>query len=217
MAGKTGTSVKTDENNQQGTNNVIASFSGFAPADDPKYAILVLLDEPQTAIRFGGTLAAPVAQKIMAEALPYLGIEPQYTKEEIAAMDRTAPNVTGKKVTVAQTMLTNSGLQSHVVGSGETVLRQVPDKGESIPKNGMVVLYTDENNLSKTTIVPDFAGKTMGQANLTASNANLNIQMSGLKTDGGESRAAGQSIEAGKHVPLGTVVKVNFVYSDEIR
>ncbi|MDD2363141.1 MAG: penicillin-binding transpeptidase domain-containing protein, partial [Oscillospiraceae bacterium] len=84
MAGKTGTSDKT-----YGGRDVVASFSGYAPADDPQYVILVMLDEPQTAIRFGGTLAAPVAQKIMMEALPYLGVEPKYTKEEIAAMERT--------------------------------------------------------------------------------------------------------------------------------
>lgn len=217
MAGKTGTSDKTDQNNQRKTDDVIASFSGFAPADDPKYAILVMLDEPKTDIRFGGTLAAPVAQKIFTEALPYLGIEPEYTEKEIAAMDRTTPGVKDKKVSVAQTMLTNSGLRYHVVGDGDTVIRQVPDKGESIPKNGMVVLYTSENELSKTTTVPDFKGKTISQANIAAAGANLNIQISGLGLDSKEATASGQSIEAGKKVPPGTVVKVEFVYEDEIR
>ena len=64
MAGKTGTSDKTDQNVASNTKNVVASFAGFAPADNPKYAILVMIDEPQTEIRFGGTIAAPVAQKI---------------------------------------------------------------------------------------------------------------------------------------------------------
>ncbi|MDD3692763.1 MAG: penicillin-binding transpeptidase domain-containing protein [Oscillospiraceae bacterium] len=217
MAGKTGTSVKTDQKNTQGTDNVIASFSGFAPADDPKYAILVMLDEPQTAIRFGGTLAAPVAQKIFSEALPYLGVEPKYTEEEIAAMDRTTPSVKGKKVSVARTMLSNLNLQCHVVGNGDTVIKQVPDKGESIPRNGTVVLYTDETELSKTTVVPDFTGKTMSQANIAAANARINIQISGLGLESGEAKASKQSIEAGQQVPLGTVVKVDFVYEDQIR
>jgi stage V sporulation protein D (sporulation-specific penicillin-binding protein) len=66
VAGKTGTSEKraTVEN----TEDVIASFSGFAPADNPQVAVLVLLDDPQTAIRYGGTLSAPVAQKILEES-----------------------------------------------------------------------------------------------------------------------------------------------------
>lgn len=216
MAGKTGTSDKTDQNIANKTKDVVASFSGFAPADNPKYAILVMIDEPQTPIRFGGTLAAPVAQKVMAEALPYLGIEPAYTEEEKAAMDRTTPNVTGKKVAVAQTMLANSNLKYQVVGNGETVLKQVPEKGEIIPKYGTVVLYTEEGKLSQTTIVPDFKGKTMNQANIAAANARLNLQISGLGLDSSEAKADSQSIEAGKEVPLGTVVKVSFVYQDEI-
>ncbi len=216
MAGKTGTSDKTDQNVKNKTKDVVASFSGFAPADDPRYAILVMLDEPQTTIRFGGTLAAPVAQKVMAEALPYLGVEPSYTEEEKAAMDRSTPNVTNKKVSVAQTMLKNSDLKYQVVGSGETVIKQVPEKGESIPRYGTVVLYTEEGKLSQTTTIPDFKGMTMAQANVAAANHKINIQMSGLGTDSGEAKASVQSVEAGKKVPLGTVVKISFVYEDRI-
>jgi stage V sporulation protein D (sporulation-specific penicillin-binding protein) len=216
MAGKTGTSDKTDQNVASNTKNVVASFAGFAPADNPKYAILVMIDEPQTEIRFGGTIAAPVAQKIMSEALPYLGIEPVYTEEEKAAMDRTTPNVTGKKVSVAQSMLANSNLKYQVVGNGDTVLRQVPEKGEVIPKNGTVVLYTEEGKLSETTVVPNFIGKTMSQANIAAANARLNLQIGGLGLHSSEAKADSQSIEPGKKVPPGTVIKVSFVYEDQI-
>lgn len=216
VAGKTGTSDKTDQNNATGTNNVVASFSGFAPSDNPQYAVLVLLDEPQVAVRFGGTISAPVAQKIMTEALPYLGVEPVYTEEERAAMERTTPDVREKDVSTAQAMLTNSELRYKVVGSGSTVLRQVPDKGETIPKNGMVVLYTEESEMSKTTAVPDFSGMTLAQANVAAANANINIQMIGLELDSGTAKAASQTVSPGEQVPLGTVVKVSFVYEDSI-
>ena len=90
VAGKTGTADKTETKQ-----DVWASFSGFAPADDPKVAILVMLDEPQSTVRFGGTIAAPVAQKVLNDTLPYLGIEPKYTEEEIANMSRTTPKVEG--------------------------------------------------------------------------------------------------------------------------
>ena len=168
------------------------------------------------AVRFGGTISAPVAQKIMTEALPYLGVEPVYTEEERAAMERTTPDVTGKEVSTAQTMLTNSELRYKVVGSGSTVVKQVPEKGATIPKNGIVVLYTDEENLSQTTAVPNFEGMTLAQANVAAANANLNIQMVGLGLESGEAKAASQSIAAGTAVALGTVVEVNFIYQDAI-
>ena len=70
VAGKTGTADKTETKQ-----DVWASFSGFAPADDPKVAILVMLDEPQSTVRFGGTIAAPVVRDIFENILPYLGIE----------------------------------------------------------------------------------------------------------------------------------------------
>ena len=216
VAGKTGTSDKTDQNLQTGSNDVVASFAGFAPSDNPQYAILVLLDEPQVSVRFGGTISAPVAQKIMAEALPYLGVEPVYTDEEIASMERTTPDVMDKEVSTAQTMLTNSELRYKVVGSGSTVIKQVPGKGETIPKNGIVVLYTEEGELSRTTTVPNFSGMTLAQANVAAANANINIQMSGLGLESGEAKASTQSIAEGTSVPLGTVVEVDFLYQDAI-
>ncbi len=77
VAGKTGTSEKTDQKevSANGRKGVVASFCGFAPADDPKVAVLVMIDEPQTDIRYGGVLAAPVAARIFADVLPYLGVE----------------------------------------------------------------------------------------------------------------------------------------------
>ena len=214
MAGKTGTSDKTDMITDT-THNVVASFSGYGPADNPKYAILVLLDEPQSAIRFGGTISAPVAQKIFSEALPYLGVEPVYTEAELASINSSTPDVTNKSVSVAQALLTNSELKYKVVGTGDTVVKQVPSAGDSIPKHGIVALYTDQA-ASQTGTVPDFKGMTLSQANVAAANANLNIKMNGLQLEGGDATASSQSIAAGTSVALGTVVEVNFVYSDAI-
>ena len=109
VAGKTGTSDKTET--AQTENNVWASFAGFAPADDPQIAILVVLDEPQTYIRYGGTISAPVAQKILADALPYLGIEPVYTDAELANMNGATPAVVGKEVNTAASLIKSQGLE----------------------------------------------------------------------------------------------------------
>lgn len=221
MAGKTGTSEKTDHNIKTGKHDVVASFAGFAPADNPQYAILIMLDEPQIAenLRYGGTLAAPVAQKVMTEALPYLGIEPVYTEEERAALNRSTPDVTGKTVSVAQTMIQNSSLQSKVVGGGDTVIKQVPEKGESIPKNGIVVLYTSEDSLNKTTKVPNFKGMTVSQAKQAAETYQINLKMDGLQSDTGDAVAtvSEQSVAEGTSVTLGEIITVTFVYKDEIR
>ncbi len=214
VAGKTGTSEKIDQKKEGERGNVVASFSGFAPADDPQLAILVLLDEPQVQNRFGGTISAPVAQKILASALPYLGVEPQYTEEELEAMNRTTPALTGDSLASAQNKLANSGLGCQIVGEGDTVLRQVPEAGASIPKEGTVVLYTEESAGTETVQMPDFQKMSLAEADKAAAAAGVNLQFIGLGVEEGDAVAADQSVPAGTEVPLGTVVSVTFLYQD---
>ncbi len=210
VAGKTGTSEKRD---MEG-NEVVASFAGFAPADDPQVAILLLLDQPQSAIRFGGTIAAPVAQKVLSEVLPYLGVEPKYTDEELAKLSTTTPAVTNKPLATAQAAITNAGLSARIVGKGETVIKQIPEAGQSIPQGGLVVLYTDEAAVARTVTVPNFMNMSVAAANLAATNAGLNIQVSGVGLDSGQTTANKQSIAPGTAVPPGTTVTVSFLYKD---
>jgi stage V sporulation protein D (sporulation-specific penicillin-binding protein) len=200
----------------ENTEDVVVSFCGFAPVDDPQVAVLVLLDDPQTAVavRYGGTLSAPVAQKIFASILPHLGVEPSYTTEELASLSRSVPLVTGQTTAVAQNKIANSGLKATIVGKGDTVVRQVPEAGQSIPAGGTVLLYTEEDAVTMVT-VPSFAGRSVNEVNAIAAQLGLNVQMTGLV--GGSSAAAvanGQSVAEGQKVPKGTVIKVNFVYTD---
>lgn len=211
VAGKTGTSEKRDIKDRK---EVVASFSGFAPADNPKVAVLVLLDEPQCAIRYGGTISAPVAQKIFESILPLLGVEPSYTEEEINSLSRIAPNVVGQQVAVAQKKVANTGLKATIVGKGEKVLRQVPDAGQSIPVGGAVLLYTEKTEDSRV-VVPNLVGRSVTEVRTIAGQLGLNVQMTGLIS--GSSSAASsnkQSIKEGTKVPRGTVIQVNFLYED---
>ena len=217
VAGKTGTSEKIDQKKEGEVGDVVASFSGFAPADNPQVAILVLLDEPQVAVglRYGGTISAPVAQKVFASVLPYLNIETKYTEAEVKALNRTTPDLKDNKLDAAKNKLTNSDLRCQVVGGGDTVLRQVPEAGKPIPKEGIVVLYTEEAE-EPTAKVPDFKGKTLAEANKLAADAGINLQFSGVGLENGEAKGGDQSVAAGTQVPLGTVVTVTFIYQDTI-
>ena len=77
LAGKTGTAQKVDSaTGTYSDSRYIASFIGFAPARSPKLLTAVLVDEPQGEI-YGGSVAAPAFSRIMAFALPYLGISPR--------------------------------------------------------------------------------------------------------------------------------------------
>jgi cell division protein FtsI/penicillin-binding protein 2 len=72
LAGKTGT-AQVAENGTYSDTNYIASFIGFAPAQDPRLLVAVVVDEPQGEI-YGGSVAAPAFGQIAAFALPYLGV-----------------------------------------------------------------------------------------------------------------------------------------------
>ncbi|MGI6264178.1 MAG: penicillin-binding transpeptidase domain-containing protein [Acutalibacteraceae bacterium] len=217
VAGKTGTSDQTEKLVSTGVNEVWASFAGYAPSDDPQVAILVILDQPQCAVRYGGTISAPVAQKVLTEALPYLGIEPQYTAEELASMNRITPNVVGDSVSTAQSKITAQSLTCKVVGNGSTVAAQVPEGGSTIPQNGVVVIYTEKGGADDDLVtVPDFSGCTLSQANALAADYGLNLQIQGVTEESGTVLAQRQSVDPGQRVTRGTIVTVEFVYQDNI-
>ncbi|RUS48745.1 stage V sporulation protein D [Cohnella sp. AR92] len=144
VGGKTGTAQKV-VNGRYSPNEHIVSFIGFAPADDPKLVVYVAIDNPQ-GIQFGGLVAAPVVKGIMADALPYLGIEPrkeQIEKEIKPYIDTpivTVPNLVGKTVSdLYEDMNTNFRLSSS--GKGQTVLRQAPAAGARVEKGSVIRIY----------------------------------------------------------------------------
>ena len=141
IAGKTGTSEKVAlywqeqaEGNDRGMQYVV-SYGGFAPADDPQYALLVFYDEPQIGGASGGSQAGPIFAAIMEEILPYLGVEPQYTEEEYANLAEEAPNVIGSTISEAKQILEKQGYGAIVIdyeGDNEdeaVVYTQVPSPG----------------------------------------------------------------------------------------
>ncbi|WP_040196554.1 penicillin-binding transpeptidase domain-containing protein [Candidatus Soleaferrea massiliensis] len=215
IGGKTGTSEKIDQQVNGQVVDFISSFMGFAPADDPQIAVLVLLDEPTKASTFGSVIAAPVVGSVLSETLSYMGIEPQYTAEELEKMDISVPNVVGRKRLEGQNDLNLLGLQCRIVGNGETILEQIPSGGDSIPRGGTVIIYTEESSSSKVT-VPDVVGKSGQEANQEIINAGLNIRIAGSGIDSGPSTAAKQEPAAGEEVDEGTVVTVTFVTEEPV-
>ena len=80
--GKTGTARKIDENGQYANDRHLASFVGFAPAEKPQIAVLVVIDEPKGQI-YGGAVAAPVFRKIAQTTLNYLNVPPRTATEKL--------------------------------------------------------------------------------------------------------------------------------------
>ena len=209
IAGKTGTSEKK-KYNSDGSQQYIASFCGFAPANDPKVCMLVYFDTPLGNSYYGSSVAAPVFANIMSEVLPYLNVEAEYTAEEIALMDTTAENYVGMNISEAQNKVSAGGFRPIVLGDGDKVISQVPSAKSRLPQKGTVVLYTDDESVSGDTVtVPDFKGLTVAGVNDLASVYDLNISIVGSNAQG-EGTSYSQDIKAGTKVQSGTVIAVNF-------
>ena len=205
IGGKTGTSQKLDQEGDE----TILSFYGFAPADDPEIAVLVMLDEPQKNNQYGSVIAAPVVGNILADILPYLGFEPSYTEEELSSADMATPYLINYGLQEAQSTLVQAGLEYRVVGSGTTVVGQTPGAAMPIPGGGTVVLYTEEGEKT-TASVPYVIGKTGNEANRLILNAGFNIKIEGESLEHEGCVAVAQSIEAGENAEIGTVITVTF-------
>ena len=206
IGGKTGTADKGQ------TGDVVVSFLCFAPADDPQVIMLITMDTPSRATGTyvsGGNMVAPTASTVMAEILPYLGIEPSYSAEELLGMDTTVPNVIGSTVEQAKEKLKERALSYKIVGDGDAITDQTPAGGAIIPGKSTVILYASAAKPTDKCVVPHLLGKTPSEANTAATAAGLLIRFSG--TTGSESsaiRVLSQSIDEGTEVDAGTVITV---------
>ncbi len=220
VCGKTGTSEKIAQYNEDRSKGMqyIASYCGYAPAEDPQYALLVFFDEPDGAsnggLTGGNAVAGPIFSKIMGEVLPYLGIEAKYTEEEYENLDLVSPTVTGITLEEAYAQLEAMELDYSVIGVEEDgkaiVTQQIPESGSPVPKGGKVVLYTKEYSEEDVMVeVPDFKGMDIANANYLAGISQVQISLSGAVSD--SATVSLQDISAGERVKQGTVITLTFL------
>ena len=211
IGGKTGTADKTET--RYTTKEVVVSFMCFAPADDPQYIMLLTMDTPsrETGVYVsGGNMVAPTASSIMADILPALGVEPDYTAEELAAMDAAVPNVVGQVLDGAKMKLDAAHFAYRTVGSGTTVTDQVPAGGAIVPNNATVVLYLGEEKPDALCTVPNVVGLSAAKANQAMTNAGLILKMSGTISGSGNIHAISQNTAPGTELEAGSIIEVHF-------
>ena len=215
VAGKTGTSQKIGQSGPDGM-DYIASYCGFAPADNPQVALLVFYDTPKGESYYGGVVAGPTFCKIMQDILPYLGIERKYTDEELANLDISTPFLVGSKVSEAKEKAQNLGFSPIIYGEGETIVSQIPEVSTKMQKGGTIILYTEQNFNRKKVVVPNLIGMSLASANKAVLDAGLNVDIKGASTDS-EITCVNQSIPAGTSVEQGTVVKIEFITKEKVQ
>lgn len=213
IGGKTGTAQKYGADGKIAQGKLIASFIGFAPADEPKYVCLILVDEPQVGTIFGSTVAAPFVKQVMEEVLRYAGYLPEQASTSV-----TVPAVKDITVAEAKRELEKIGLTAtYQDDENEIVTAQVPIEGKSVQAGSGVLLYTAMTSApsedisgeqeDEMVIVPDVFDKTKLEANDALKAKGLIIKIDPPDQSG---KAIRQSPAAGETVPKGTEVLVEF-------
>ena len=208
IGGKSGTSQKLDTDN--GT-TYVASYCAFAPADDPEVIMLVMVDHPTGDKYYGSQVAAPICVNVFSEILPYLGLFPEYTEDELENMQVSVPNVEYADIENATKTLESLGLNVKVEGDGKSVVKQIPS-GISVEKDSTVILYTDKSYEKNKVAVPNITGLTRAQAKAALEQVGLTLNARGNAADEkGAVASADQNYAYGQNVPVGTAVTVTFV------
>ena len=211
IGGKTGTSEPQAGREDEG---YIASYVAIAPTEKPEICLLIAVHNPNPnneGSHQGGQVCGPVVSQMLSEILPYLGLTSSNAQTSTDTVEEdtsyaTVPDIRNKTVTEAEKLLKQAGFTTKVNISGDKnstlVTDQTPKPGSSIPKNSIIVLYTEENDTRVSVKVPDFKDKTLAQAENMAKANNLNITTEGSGT------VISQSIMVDTAVEEGTIIKL---------
>ena len=208
VGGKTGTSEKVG----QASDDYMVSFIGIAPMDDPQVAVLVILDSPDRTSGLnisGGSMVAPTVGNILADILPYLGVEEAGGS---ASFNVAVPNVRSATVADAKAQLQSLGFAVQVRGDGDIVTDQAPVGNLKIVEGSTVILYAGEEKPTELVTVPDMTGKSFRAAKQYFEAFGLFIKSAGvMPSDSKTIEVQRQSISPGETVNFGTVVEIGLI------
>ena len=208
VGGKTGTSEKVG----QASDDYMVSFIGIAPMDDPQVAVLVILDSPDRTSGLnisGGSMVAPTVGNILADILPYLGVEEAGGS---ASFNVVVPNVRSATVADAKAQLQSLGFAVQVRGDGDIVTDQAPVGNLKIVEGSTVILYAGEEKPTELVTVPDMTGKSFRAAKQYFEAFGLFIKSAGvMPSDSKTIEVQRQSISPGETVNFGTVVEIGLI------
>ncbi|MNN23605.1 Stage V sporulation protein D [compost metagenome] len=165
IAGKTGTAVKPVNGKYDYTKQVV-SFIGYAPVDDPKIAMIVLIDEPRDSELGGGTAAAPIFKKIVNQTLQYMGVAKKYSDSEQSGTNSSVnstkvPDLKNQTIENAKSTLTNLEISYATLGKGSKVVSQFPKAGAILKTGQHIYLLTEDG---KNMSIPNLKGESLRDA-----------------------------------------------------
>ncbi len=207
IAAKTGTSQKFDQLDENGNSYLrIGSTVAYAPSDEHGIAVIIVVDEPTCAVKYGSVVAAPYIAELYRHILPYLSYQSNAQKQEI-----TLDNYVGMHVNSATSKLRELGISYRVIGDGDVVLSQTPSEHVKVSSDiANVLLYTTQRT-EQTTIVPSLVGLSLAQANQQAAAAGLSLHCIGATASEGALYVSAQSLPPRTEAMRGDILVLTLI------
>lgn len=201
VAGKTGTAEKVDAKKGTYGAGYVASFAGFAPYDNPQISLIVVIDNPKNGEHFGGVVAAPFAGKLFSNIFNYISLNEEQLEDKKDSI--IIPDLRGDKLTSAEKILNELGVNCTIEGDETFVTSITPTPGYKVKRGDSITLHTGSrfDKDDKEVVVPDFR-------DLNKEEAEEILKSLGLKKEfDGEGKINEQSIRAGEVIKKGDKIK----------
>ncbi|MFB6466539.1 penicillin-binding transpeptidase domain-containing protein [Cytobacillus sp. Hz8] len=204
VAGKTGTAQIPDPNGGylEGYKNYVFSFLGMAPKDDPELIMYVAVQQPEIDASVSGSEpVSMIFKSVMKNSLQYMNIKPtKQKKKEII----TVPDLTTMSVDEAKQALEQKGVELEVLGTGDQVHAQLPEKGTTILEGEKVVVKT-----TGKMAIPNLVGWSLRDVLKVTEIADLKLNSTG------EGYVTKQNMKAGTEIKKGDYLVVNLQTAQE--
>lgn len=203
IGGKTGTAQQGNRADSKYT----VSYIGFLPADDPQYIAITLIHKPET-YADGVTTVSPIIKSLFEKIITYKSIEPSYTVEAGTSKDEkkvVVEDYTNSKLFGVLTELEIKNLDYELVGSGNTVVNQVPHGGTEVLEGSKVIIYVEKGEgETGNVMIPTVKGLSKDEAVTALVDAGLEVVLKGDETGivTNVSPKCGITVEEGSEVTI---------------
>lgn len=210
IGGKTGTAQKVDiETGSYSADKYIASMVAMTPVDDPQLTVYISVDEPSTGVYYGGQVASPLMKKLFSHIFAYIE-SPTGKASYSISKDVIIPEVRGKSIEEAKSILEENGLGCEINGDGNTIVSINPYPGTTVKAGSKITLTaSSKSSIDNKIIMPDLAGTTVEFAINLLDNLGLQYEYEG------SGKVVEQSISSGELISSGTKVKLVFKEESE--
>ncbi|GEA31859.1 stage V sporulation protein D (sporulation-specific penicillin-binding protein) [Clostridium beijerinckii] len=199
IGGKTGTAEKV-VGGKYGEGKYISSFVGMAPANDPKVTVMITVDEPSNGEYYASQVAVPYAKMLFTGIFNYLD---SASSNEKIVKDIIIPEVRNMKVSDAEKVLKDKGLDFNIDGNEETILSMKPYPGSSVKEGSKITLYTSgDATYNNNVVMPNVRGYSKEDATTLLKNLGITA------TFEGNGVVSVQNISEGEVIPKGTTAEL---------